>query len=178
MRGAPHKGFAAAILPDQGGDLGIDGRAASGGPTGELGPVLAEASALPSQDGVGRHDDESLPPAGPDSGQPDPEEAIDRAEPRPGHRSLVDGELLAQGQVLEGELAVAADEEGEEPKQVERRVITSCDCGRTGPTDQPLAGRTRFFANGSDSSSPASYRQALPAMLAVRGERSRWRIEE
>jgi hypothetical protein len=27
--------------------------------------------------------------------------------------------LLAQGQVLEGELAVAADEEGEEPEQVE-----------------------------------------------------------
>jgi hypothetical protein len=27
-----------------------------------------------------------------------------------GQRSLVDGELLAQGQVLEGELAMAADE--------------------------------------------------------------------
>jgi hypothetical protein len=40
-------------------------------------------------------------------------------ERRPGRRSLVDGELLAQGQVLEGELAVAADEEGEEPEQVE-----------------------------------------------------------
>ena len=33
------------------------------------------------------------------------------------HCSLVDGELLAQGQVLEAELAVAADDEGEEPKQ-------------------------------------------------------------
>jgi len=32
------------------------------------------------------------------------------------------------------------------------------------------------LANDSGSSSPASYRQALPAMLAVRGERSRWRI--
>jgi hypothetical protein len=40
-------------------------------------------------------------------------------EPRPGRRSLVDGELLAQGEVLEGELAVAADEEGEEAEQVE-----------------------------------------------------------
>ena len=39
-------------------------------------------------------------------------------EPRPGRRSLVDGELLAQGQVLEGELAVAADEEGKESEQV------------------------------------------------------------
>jgi len=59
------------------------------------------------------------PPAGPDPGQPDPQQAIQRTELRPGYRSLVDGELLAQGQVLEGELAVAADEEGEEPEQVE-----------------------------------------------------------
>jgi hypothetical protein len=40
-------------------------------------------------------------------------------EPRPGRRALVDGELLAQGQVLEGELAVAADEEGKEPEYVQ-----------------------------------------------------------
>jgi hypothetical protein len=36
-----------------------------------------------------------------------------------GRRSLVDGELLAQGQVLEGELTAAADEEREEPERVE-----------------------------------------------------------
>ena len=89
----------------------------TGGPAGEPGPVLAEASALPPQDGVGRHDDQSLPPAGPDSGQPDPQEAIHRAQSRPGRRSLVHGELLAQGEVLEGELAVAAAEEREESKQ-------------------------------------------------------------
>jgi hypothetical protein len=87
-------------------------RAASGGPAGELGPVLAEASALPSQDGVGRDDDQR-------SGQPDPEQAVGRAQLRPERHSLVDGELLAQGQVLEGELAMVADEEGEEPQQVE-----------------------------------------------------------
>jgi hypothetical protein len=33
-----------------------------------------------------------------------------------GRESLVDGKLLTQGQVLEGELAVAADEKGEEPE--------------------------------------------------------------
>ena len=38
----------------------------------------------------------------------------DRAEFRRYH-----GELLAQGQVFKGELAVAADEEGEEPEQGE-----------------------------------------------------------
>ena len=103
---------------NQGPDLGVDG-GATGGSAGKLGPVLTEAAALPSQDGVGRHHDERVPPAGPDSGQGDPEQAIHRVEPRPGRRALVDGELLAQGQVFEGELAVAADEEGEEPEQVE-----------------------------------------------------------
>jgi hypothetical protein len=42
-----------------------------------------------------------------------------RAEPRPGRRSLVDGELLAQGKVLEGELTVAADVERHESKQAD-----------------------------------------------------------
>jgi hypothetical protein len=41
-------------------------------------------------------------------------------ELRAWRHSLVDGELLAQGQVLEGELVVAAEEEGEESEQVEQ----------------------------------------------------------
>ena len=79
--------------------------------------MLAEAAPLPPQDGVGADDDEGLPPPNPDSGQPDPEEAIQRAKLAPGRRSLIHGELVAQGEVLEGELAVAAVEEGEESKQ-------------------------------------------------------------
>ena len=145
-RGAP-EGIRRGHARDQGLDLGVDGRATSGGPAGELGPVLAEATPLPPQDGVGSHDHEGLPPAGPDSGQPDPEEAIRRAESGPGHRSLVDGELLAQGQVLEGELAVAAEEEGEEPKQVEQEgdhragivVRIRADRSTTCPPDGVLA---------------------------------------
>src|SRR5437870_12262503 len=57
-------------------DLSIDGWAASDGPSGELGPVLAEAAPLPPQNGVGGHDHEGLPPPGPDSSQPDPEESV------------------------------------------------------------------------------------------------------
>jgi len=38
---------------------------------------------------------------------------------RPGHRLLVDRELVAQGEVLKSELAVAAAEEREEMKQVD-----------------------------------------------------------
>ena len=45
----------------------------------------------------------------------------------PGRSSPIDGELLVQGQVLEGELAVAADEEGRRRSRGRRRVITSRD---------------------------------------------------
>ena len=95
--GSTPQGIRRGHFPDEGGDLGIDERAASGGPAREMGPILAEAAALPPQDGVGRQDDQSLPPAGPDSGQPDPQQAIHRTELRPSHRSLVHGELVAQG---------------------------------------------------------------------------------
>jgi hypothetical protein len=54
-------------------------------------------------------------PAGPGSGQSGPEQTVSRAELRPRSASFIDGELLTQGKVLEGEVAVAADEEGEEP---------------------------------------------------------------
>jgi len=116
-RGAP-EAIRRRHFPDQSRDLGIDARTTSSRPTRELGPVFAEAAALPAQDGIGRDDDQHAPPASPDSGQAGPEQAVGRAEPRAGRCALVDGELLAQGQVLEGELAMAAEEDGEEPEQV------------------------------------------------------------
>jgi hypothetical protein len=81
--------------------------------------VLAEAAPLPTENGVGGDDHEGLPPPGPDPGQPDPEETIRHAKLRPGRRSLVHGELVAQREVLQGKLAVAAAEEREESEQVE-----------------------------------------------------------
>src|SRR5437016_9241385 len=64
---------------DQDFDLGVDGRATAGGPGGELGPVLAEATPLPPQDSVRSHDHEGPSPPSPDGGEPDPEEAISSA---------------------------------------------------------------------------------------------------
>ena len=119
MRGAPQRGFSAAIFLTRSAISAWRGRAPSVGKAREPGPVLAKPAALPAQDSVGRDDDQRLPPPGPDSGQAGPEQAVSRVELRAWHRSLVDGQLLAQGEVLEGELAVAADEEGEEPEQVE-----------------------------------------------------------
>ena len=116
-RRAP-QGVRGGHTEDQGLDLRVNLRATSARAAREPGLVLAEATALPSQDSVGRHDDKSLPPAGPDAGQPDPQQTIHGAELRPGHRTLVDGELLAQGEVFEGELAMTAEEEREKPEDV------------------------------------------------------------
>jgi hypothetical protein len=56
----------------------------------------------------------------PDPGQPDSNQAIRRAEPGSAYRSPVHGDLVTQGEVLEGELAVAGAEDGEEPEKVEQ----------------------------------------------------------
>jgi len=62
-----------------------------------------------------------------------------------GRRSLVHGELLAQGEVLQGKLAVAAEEEGEEPKSGEQNDDHRAEIV-SGPklTDQRLARRAEF----------------------------------
>ena len=144
-RGAP-QGIGRGHRSDEGGGLGADRRTARSRPAGAPGPVRAKAAPLPPEAGVGGHDHEGPPPPGPDPRQPDPQEAICPAQPGPWHRSLVHGELVTQGEVLEGELAVAAAEEQEESKQVEpegdhRSGILS----GSEPTDQPLAGRTAFW---------------------------------
>jgi hypothetical protein len=54
--------------PDQGLDLYVEGWATSGRAARESGPVLAEATPLPPQDGVRGDDEERLTPAGPGSG--------------------------------------------------------------------------------------------------------------
>src|SRR5882762_2313459 len=51
-RGAPQR-IGRSHPSDESLDLNIDGWAARDGPGGERGPVLAEAAALPPQDGVG-----------------------------------------------------------------------------------------------------------------------------
>ena len=54
--------------------------------------------------------------------QRDPEEPITATQLRPVHRPLIDRELVAQREVLKGELAVAPAEEREESKQVEQEA--------------------------------------------------------
>jgi hypothetical protein len=78
----------------------------------------------------------------------DPQQAIRRAQLRPGHRSLVHGKLLAEGEVVEGELTMAAEEEGEDPKQVEQEGNHRAESvAGSRPADQPLT-RRRGFGEG------------------------------
>jgi hypothetical protein len=117
--GSTPQGIGLGHSCNEGTNLGIDARAASRGAR-EDGPVLAEATSLPPQDGVGGHDHQGLSPPGPDSGEEDPPEAIGRVQSGPRRGSLVDGELLAPGEVLQGELTVAAAEEGQKTEQLEQ----------------------------------------------------------
>src|SRR5207247_11182218 len=77
---------------------------------------------------------------------PDQGEPSVPAQLRPCGRSLVYGQLLAQREVLEGQLPVASAEEREEPKQVEQegdhrvRIVSGLE-----PTAQPLGRRTEYW---------------------------------
>jgi len=144
--GSTPQGIGRGHPSDQGFDRWVDGRVARRAAPGERGPVAAKAASLPAQHSGGSHDDEGLPPGGPHSGQPDPKEPIAPLKPRPVHRPLVDGQLLPQGEVLEGELAVAAEQEREESEQMDQeddhraRIFSGSE-----QTDQPLAHRTEFW---------------------------------
>ena len=114
------QGICGGHAGDQSLDVGVDAWATSERPARELRPIVTEATALPAQDGIRGHHDEGVLPASPDPRQADPQKAISSAQSRPDHCSLVDGELVALGQVLKGKLAVAGEHEGEESKQVEQ----------------------------------------------------------
>ena len=105
-----------------------------------------EAPPPPPQHGVWRDDRGGVPPPSPHPGQPDPEEPLAAAELGPARRSPVYGELLAQGEVLKRELAVATAEDREKSKQVKQRAEHRGELspeqswkGQSGPPDGVLA---------------------------------------
>jgi hypothetical protein len=159
-RGAPER-VRGGQAEDQRFDLGVDGRATAGRSAGEPRPVLTEAAALPPQDGGGRYDQEGPSPPRPQLGQRDPEHAVRPAKSRSSDRALVHGELLAQGEVFESELAVSAAEDREESKQVEQRANrgTAIVSGSE-PEDQPLIRWTGFWRWTPARRSAASRRTA------------------
>jgi hypothetical protein len=102
-----------------------------------------------------------------------PKEPVAAAQPRPGHRPPVHGERLAQGEVLEGELAVAAAEEREEAEPVQPRgdhetaILSGSE-----PRDQPLGQRMEFWRRtGGGLRERASTSRQEPAIADEAGDR-------
>jgi len=62
--------------------------------------MFLELAPTPRDDCSRLHDHQGFTPAGPDPGQPSPENAVRGSDPRALRRSLVDGELMAESQDL------------------------------------------------------------------------------
>ena len=95
---------------DQGADLLGDLRPAAaqvGPPT----PVQPKTGAVPTDDSLRLHDDQDLGPAGPDAAESGPEEPVQGVQRWPRPLALEHGELLSEGEDLEGGLASTADED-------------------------------------------------------------------
>jgi hypothetical protein len=69
---------------------------------------------MPPHDGVRLDDEQDVSPSGPHARERDPEEAVPKGQVRARATALEDGELLAQGEVLEGQV-------GARPKHRSRR---------------------------------------------------------
>jgi len=80
MRGAPQVGFPATRLPR---------------------PILPKARSAPARHRVGPDDDQRLLPPRPEVTEREPEEPISRPHPRSRPLGREDGELLAEGEVLD-----------------------------------------------------------------------------
>jgi hypothetical protein len=71
---------------------------------------------MPTDHGVGLDDDEGIGPARPDLGQTNPESAVGGAEARVRCRAAEYAELLAEGEILEGELGTGSESRAESGK--------------------------------------------------------------
>src|SRR5438128_2870263 len=99
-RRAP-KRIGARDLPDELTDLVVDRRSTGLASSTHARPVITKAFALPSDHGRGLNEDQSLPPGGPVTRQPRPEDTVGRTNMRPSHGSLIDRQLMSQGDDLD-----------------------------------------------------------------------------
>ena len=69
---------------------------------------------MPADHRLGLDDEQTRPPASPQTGKPDPEDPISPVDPGALHRALEDGDLLAERHVLRGERRAALEQQPEE----------------------------------------------------------------
>ena len=94
-----------------------------------------------------------------------PDEPIASSQLCPRHRPLVDGELMAPGEVFEGELAVAIAQERREAKQVSSIVIMKPDFSGSEPRDR-VAAIVDWTAGGRCSGPTVSRGAGAPAGIS------------
>jgi len=99
------------------------------------------------------------------------EEAIRRAQLGSGRRSFVHSQLLPQGQVLDRELAVAAEEERRSRSTWSKRWSSSEILSGSAPIDQRLAAGRGF---GEGQREIGSHRRILTWSPSKPCSRSRW----
>lgn len=80
-------------------------------------PVIAEAAALPADDGFGADEDEGGPPGLPQPGQEAPQEPVRGLEARARGAACGHGQLMAQGEDLELQVQARAGEGAEEGQE-------------------------------------------------------------
>ena len=95
-------------LSDQGPEVPADPRASRAPPATAPGPVAPPTGAAPTDDRLWLHEDQRPAPARPAPDQEGPEEPIAQAQRGPTRLPLVDGELLAQRQVLPQQVPAAS----------------------------------------------------------------------
>jgi hypothetical protein len=116
--GSSPQGIGRGHPRSQSADFGVDLRTALRGAAGELDPVVAVASPLPSQHGGWSHDDEGPPPTSVTARR----RRVDPVSgPSAGSPSACTRRADGKGEVFEVELAMAAEEEREDAQQVKQR---------------------------------------------------------
>ena len=156
--------------PDESADLAREGRAAGArAASGQPVPVDAEAGAVPAHDRVWPDDGEALGPAAPEAAQQDPEDPI--GGPDVGVSSGGQGdELLAEGQVLDHEVASRAHGRAERRQEGHEEAKH-----RAGENPGPWPNR-QWFQHGRDSgegqAKPPALTYAEPTYHGRVGRRS------
>ena len=73
---------------------------------------------MPADDGGRAHDDQGRRPVWPKAPQTNPEQPIRPARGGLGSAALIHGQLLPEGEVLERDGPMSADEESDQPKSL------------------------------------------------------------
>ena len=82
-------------------------------PSREPGPEEFKPFAMPAENGLWLDDQEGRAPLTPNSGEPDPEEAISLPQLRSRMAAMINGQLLSEGEILQNQSLTVSECGGE-----------------------------------------------------------------